>query len=445
MMRLLLTAGALLFMTNVTHALAFETQDDPTGDPAVWRDKGPEGFAELYESMANEIDAYRTYKAQGIQNNQYPEGWLAQLESSIRALDRVARQRDAYASGLFWYTDLDAAIAQARRTGRPILSLRMLGNLDEEYSCANSRFFRTVLYADEALSDTLRDGFVLHWQSVRPVPVITIDMGDGRQIKRTITGNSAHYVLDNRGRVVDVLPGLYGARTFERLITEAAQLAAEVAGMESTRRDDILVAWHRTHAEQLDERWTRVAADALGTDLTIAPIANDFPNAIEAGRMTDSKKRVEAVVVRQVIPPLPADADSVMWNRVAATYAEEAQLDSGSRRLMREKTVPAEQAAARVTSKRIVEDPMMRMIRNFESSIALDTARNEHLLHRQIHDWFVTGQATQVGLDALNSRVYAELFLTPEEDPWLGLVPADTYSAIETGGLSSQSQTANRH
>jgi hypothetical protein len=132
---------------------------------------------------------------------------IAKLRQDI---DRVALQRDAYASRLFWYTDLGEAKAEAQRTGKPILSLRLLGKLDEELSCANSRLFRIVLYANPQISQFLRDTYVLHWSSERPVPQITLDFGDGRVVQRTITGNSVHYVLDSQGRMVDALPGLYG-------------------------------------------------------------------------------------------------------------------------------------------------------------------------------------------------------------------------------------------
>src|SRR5262249_21999207 len=135
------------------------------------------------------------------------EGQLTLDDPSWRrihdALDVVAAQRDDYASGLFWYTDLNQAQAVAREAGEPILSLRLLGTLDSEMSCANSRFFRTTLYANEQVSAYLRDHFILHWKSVRPVPKVTIDMGDGRVIHRTITGNSIHYVLDAAGRPID--------------------------------------------------------------------------------------------------------------------------------------------------------------------------------------------------------------------------------------------------
>ena len=127
-------------------------------------------------------------------------------ENIRHALDRVCAQRDCHASRLYWHTDLARAIDVARETGKPILSLRLLGNLDEEYSCANSRFFRSALYANREVADLLRQEFVLHWESVRPIPVVEIDMGDGRRLKRTITGNSAHYVLDENGHPLDVFP-----------------------------------------------------------------------------------------------------------------------------------------------------------------------------------------------------------------------------------------------
>jgi hypothetical protein len=107
-----------------------------------------------------------------------------QLEPKVRrALDMVAGQRDAQVSRLFWHTDLEQAKAEAQKLGRPILSLRLLGRLDEEFSCANSRYFRTALYPNREINEVLRDSFVLHWESVRPVPRVTIDYGDGPQAR----------------------------------------------------------------------------------------------------------------------------------------------------------------------------------------------------------------------------------------------------------------------
>src|SRR5262245_35657971 len=101
------------------------------------------------------------------------EALLAQGVSG-EALDRVCGVRDCADIRLFWHTDLEAAKKQARAENKPILSLRLLGRLDEEFSCANSRYFRTVYYKNREINDLLRERFVLHWKSVRPVPKVTI-------------------------------------------------------------------------------------------------------------------------------------------------------------------------------------------------------------------------------------------------------------------------------
>jgi len=148
----------------------------------------------------------------------------AQLQRYREVVDRVAGQRHATISRLYWHTDLAAAKAAATQSGKPILSLSMLGQLTDEFSCANSRFFRTSLYANAAISQRMREKFVLHWQSVRPVPKVTIDFGDGRKLKRTVTGNSAHYLLDATGRPLDVLPGLYSPQKFLTWLASAERL-----------------------------------------------------------------------------------------------------------------------------------------------------------------------------------------------------------------------------
>ena len=85
-----------------------------------------------------------------------------QLELIDQQLDIIAGQKQAIACRLYWYKSLDAAKARSNELDRPILSLRMLGNLDEELSCANSRFFRQVLYTNPEIASLLRQRFILH-------------------------------------------------------------------------------------------------------------------------------------------------------------------------------------------------------------------------------------------------------------------------------------------
>jgi hypothetical protein len=99
---------------------------------------------------------------------------------------------------------------------------------------------------------------------------------------------------------------------------------------------------------------------------------------------------------------------------------------------------PAAVAARVAMSKSIVENPMLAMVGEFRRSLALDTVHNEYDLHRRLHAMLGdAATATQLSthLAALNDRVYAELFLTPNSDPWLGLDPGDGYTALPGGGL----------
>lgn len=343
-----------------------------------------------------------------------------------RALDLVCAQRDCAASGLFWYTDFEQARAEAARSGRPILSLRLLGRLDEEYSCANSRFFRTVLYPDPRIARRLRERFVLHWESVRPVPRLTIDFGDGRTLEGTITGNSIHYVLDARGRLVDALPGLYGPGMFLGALTRAEGAARELAGLEGPA---YLAALGRFHSERLAALDRALAPE--GGLAGVAPMvaaASGRSGARAAARLTVSKMATEWLVLTSVTrgswnaePDEDGGVDfAALAERRRGTWA----LGPESRALLLRKHRPA-----------TAEDGE-RVVAGFERLVGLDTVRNEYRLHAALH-WRLAdlaGDGQVPDLARFNEEVYDRLFLTPDEDPWLGLVSPETYMALEPGG-----------
>src|SRR5204862_5680066 len=104
---------------------------------------------------------------------------------------------------------------------------------------------------------------------------------------------------------------------------------------------------------------------------------------------------------------------------------------------------PAAAAGHLAVSKSFQEDPVLRIVRAFESSIALDTVRNEYLLHRRVHEQFAEAAHLTADIDSLNEWVYAELFLTPSSDPWLGLAPQDVYTALEKDGRIEPNSAAD--
>jgi hypothetical protein len=428
---------------------------------------GPEGLKALLAAHADAIKKHTDQQTIAAsldrpKNSDDPDekAWL-RLRA---ALDEVSGQRDCHASRLFWYTDLDLAKAAAKREGKPILSLRLLGKLTDEYSCANSRFFRTTLYSNAEIGKALGERFILHWKSVRPVPKVTIDFGDGRKLERTLTGNSIHYVLDGDGQIIDALPGLYGPKAFLRELERAEQATKNETALSPSERSEFLVAYHRERAtaitaawqadlnklgitaatnaanpQSLVERPAYVATAAQTQPVKVAPVAavKKVPNAATAGATAIGKYQVEMPIIRAAA--LASDASLAqattdeVWNRIAQLHAEDSKLDAASFNLIRSQHPTAAVAARRAMSKMVVEDPLVRMVRMLQGSIALDTVRNEYTFHRQIHQWLAAGNVAE--LDSFNERVYAELFLTPSSDPWLGLMPADAYTALEDNGV----------
>jgi hypothetical protein len=272
----------------------------------------------------------------------------------------------------------------------PIMSLRLLGRLDEELSCANSRFFRTTLYPDAQVKKLLAERFTFEWKSVRPVPVVTIDFGDGRQLRRTLTGNSVHLVLDARGRPVDALPGLFDPRSFVWLAGAAADLAEATVNLDGNARLERLAEWHRSRRSAIVRAWSA-----------------------EIG-------------VRADADALDAATTDAMWSQMAASRALDA-LPSDPSEIVR-RFPSAREAGELAKTKMMVERPLLQRLEPLALSIAEDALRNQYRLHRRVHERFATG-APVGDADAFTAWIYEELFLMPPDDPWLGL-RADAYAAL---------------
>ncbi|QDT00648.1 thioredoxin domain-containing protein [Adhaeretor mobilis] len=480
----------------LTLALALiATQAHACGGYNVFNDDAPESVeqAEAY------ITAHREQGSAGLEKalKQFQHacrGQKGRSEQAVErwhaALDRIAAQRGAAVSKLYWYTDLEAAQTAAKESGKPILSLRMLGKLTDEYSCANSRFFRTTLYSNEAISTVLRERFILHWKTVRPVPKVTIDFGDGRKLERTITGNSAHYVLTPAGKPLDVLPGLYSPKAFVEWLDRVEELSYNYPNMRRPEPERTLAAYHQQREQAILTAWqqdlSKLNSGSPATGFSMQPNprqANSLPTAAQAAPVARGKFAVEAPLLKVVAnqhaapgksstpPPALAAADRALakgraevpmlqrlaplaqrleqrtadphWQEIAALHREETKLDKSSVAIIRKEHENAEQAMRRALSKRFIEDPILALVQKFETDIALDTVKNEYQLHRQIHRWFAEGTVPQ-DFDQLNEKVYAELFLTPSSDPWLGLAPADVYTALEGAGKVAQPSRLNR-
>jgi hypothetical protein len=425
----ILAATQTLYANTDPHALALKalSENSVESAPAIaeLRASGPAGLQALFKFHAKEI------------NEQVSNPLLAttpEWELLSKALDAVSQQKDSYLSGLYWYTDIQKAKLAARATGKPILSLRLLGKLSEEYSCANSRFFRTILYSNTQVSQVLREKFILHWESERPAPRVTIDFGDGRKLERTLTGNSIHYILGSNGRPLDALPGLYGPGAFLRSLARAEAAfkrfnepgnKLEPPGYQLGRLNAINVAWLAD---------IQKTGGKIPNGIVIRQDANGVPTAIQAAALARTKMFSEANVLNSMLAGgevLGNVTDEDTWKKIAQLHLADARLDARSLGLIQRQTQRAVHAEG---DQRAAEQTLANLVVKLEMNIALDTVRNEYLLHNKIYAWLVEDR-DDLDLKKLNKKVYAELFLTPATDPWLGLFSPETYMALENGGV----------
>ena len=342
------------------------------------------------------------------------------------ALDTVAQQKNSYLAGLYWHTDLNSAKKASAESGKPILSLRLLGKLTDEFSCANSRFFRTVLYPNTEVANVLRQRFVLHWQSVRPVPVVTIDFGDGRKLERTLTGNSIHYILDSQARPIDALPGLYGPQAFLRGLAAAETVFKSLSGKTDEQRGLLLQTYYGTRHRQITAAWRKDTDQIAGKKPEgFRVVKGQNGGALSIAPQAVTKAITETSILRAMTvatETLGKITDEAAWKKIAQLHAADAILDSNSVALIKRQN-PA-----------LAEEELARLLKNFQEFLALDTVRNEYLMHTELYTWLI-GDPVRDDLEKLNEQVYAKLFLTPRSDPWLGLFSADVYTALDNGGI----------
>jgi hypothetical protein len=385
-------------------------EDSTTDAKAIseLRSKHQEGLDVLLNNFAAEI---KQFEASGEKT----EKWL----KIANTIDNVAMQKDAYASKLFWFKDLTEAKAEALKQHKPILSLRLLGNLNEEFSCANSRFFRAILYSNSAISKYLRENYILHWKSVRPAPKVTIDFGDGRKIERTITGNSIHYILSENGDVIDALPGLYSPHEFLSYLTQSKEFNSLFVNDKKVNQLAIL-RYRKVKLAEIQAKRDN-AIKLSGVKLVESAKA---ASAIEVAPLAMTKMITEVPILQGLSDNFTKFSPNISvddWTKLSAAFSATTKLD--------EKSV----AFIRRQNHELSKTDFTRLIANSEKFVALDTTQNEFVFHTQLYVW-LSGETVK-DLEKFNADVYSRIFKTPSSDKWLGLYQTDVYTALDGGGI----------
>ncbi len=155
-----------------------------------------------------------------------------------------------------------------------------------------------MLLSDPQIIQKINSEFVACWETVRPVPKVSIDFGNGKKIQRTLAGNTVLYICYPDGQVVDAFPGVYRPEDFTPLAEAALTFmrSPEMTAATGEARTKLLADWHRT----------RFAASVQGERrrMTFSKAAVETP-LLNALGVLASPDAAPAPVVANVVPNVP--------------------------------------------------------------------------------------------------------------------------------------------
>ncbi len=83
---------------------------------------------------------------------------------------------------------------------------------------------------------------------------------------------------------------------------------------------------------------------------------------------------------------------------------------------------------------RLQGEALERMLGELQKRVAGDTLINRHGLHPQIRR--IMSESPTLTFENLNARIYTEVFVTPADDPWLGMAQPEGFTGLPADGLS---------
>jgi hypothetical protein len=112
------------------------------------------------------------------------------------------------------------------------------------------------LFSQDSVADFINANFEPAWESVRPVPVVRIDFGNGTVLTRTLHGNILTSVCTPDGQVLDALPGIYTEAAYLDRLDQFRLLARYVGARPAEQRAALVHDYHVRQAEALKKTET---------------------------------------------------------------------------------------------------------------------------------------------------------------------------------------------
>jgi hypothetical protein len=183
------------------------------------------------------------------------------------------------------------------------------------------------LFSQPRVADFINRTFEPAWQSVRPVPIVRIDFGNGNVLTRTLHGNILSAVCTPDGLLVDALPGIYTESAYLEQLELLGAVARNTQARPRAERAVLVRAYHRGQAKASRNSTTsgQVAAERVAPYRTKSVIETPVESALLPVQ-PPSRPQAPAAGAN----PLPLAAEDVAgWQALE----EDTRLNERTRRL----------------------------------------------------------------------------------------------------------------
>jgi hypothetical protein len=270
-----------------------------------------------------------------------------------------------------------------------------------------------VLFSNPSVQDLIRSNFVAAWESVRPVPRVSIDFGNGRKLERTLNGNVATYVCDPQGFVVDVIPGVCDPATYVSRLEEALDLYARRTEFGPL---DTVVQHSRLAARARTDPASRMARAAAAQNGPSAPNTRSAPGAPSASNARNTPTASQS-----------AQTEAQFYGKFAVEMPLKTALG-----IEKEPTPAPDPVLDR--GKRVLERPMKRALGVDQELLAADAHLNRLWRDPAVHELLARGVVRPADI---TKALYRDVLHVDLDDPYLGLA-GGPFDGGAYGGLDAR-------
>jgi hypothetical protein len=268
-----------------------------------------------------------------------------------------------------------------------------------------------VLFSNKQIADYINQNFESSWQSVRPVPKVTIDFGNNTIVTRTLHGNIATYVCGPDANVLDVLPGVYDPDAYLEKLQEL-KLVAEYVDQQDlylSDRASKLLEYHKVRVETIESGKPFKIAETEVTRSTIFGVEKSMKIVLNPSERLATRAALGISNGRFQRPERPEDQFGIGGRIVSANdnADREEQMTLASRQ---SETVSTEVAE----SKSETGPP-----ESLNDRLRTDTRINEQLRRVQIHRYILENGLTTP--EDMHKWLYREVLHADLDDPYMGL------------------------